>query len=138
MSLDYFITMKEGVASTTAIALNTDHTVVVGEGEINLKTERLNLSVKPVPKQGIGPRLTGKLNVRLSVFTRPFKLGGTLAHPSLAVDPTRTAIAFGRAVRYSYEGRSVMQADRQIQGSSVILKAGGRVRRRAEQAFCIV
>jgi hypothetical protein len=83
MSLDYFITMKEGVASTTAIALNTDHTVVVGEGEINLKTEKLNLSVKPVPKKGIGTRLTGKLNVSLSVFTRPFNLGGTLAHPHL-------------------------------------------------------
>jgi hypothetical protein len=90
--------IKDGVASTTALALNTDYMVVVGEGEINLKTEKLNLSVKPVPKEGIGTRLTGKLNVSLSVFTRPFKLGGTLAHPSLAVDPTQTAIAFGEAI----------------------------------------
>ncbi len=90
--------IKDGVASTTALALNTDFMVVVGEGEINLKTERLNLSLKPVPKEGIGTRVTGKLNVSLSELTRPFKLGGTLAHPSLAVDPTQTAIAFGKAI----------------------------------------
>ena len=72
--------------------------VVVGEGEIDLKTEKLNLSLKPVPKEGIGTRVTGKLNVSLSELTKPFKLGGTLAHPSLAVDPTQTAIAFGKAI----------------------------------------
>jgi hypothetical protein len=91
-------TIKDGVASTTALALNTDYMVVVGEGEIDLKTERLNLSLKPVPKEGIGTRVTGRLTVGLSELTRPFKLGGTLAHPSLALDPTQTAIALGRAI----------------------------------------
>lgn len=90
--------IKDGIASTTAFVLHTDYMVVVGEGEINLKTERLNLSLKPVPKEGIGSRFTGKLNVSLSELTRPFKLGGTLAHPSLAIDPTQTAIAFGKAI----------------------------------------
>jgi len=88
--------IKDGAASTTALALNTDYMVVVGEGEINLKTERLNLSLKPVLKEGIGSGFTGKLTGNLSELTRPFKLGGTLAHPSLAVDPTQTAIAFGK------------------------------------------
>src|SRR4030042_3557375 len=46
--------IKDGIASTTALALNTDYMVVVGEGEIDLKTERLNLSLKPVPTEGIG------------------------------------------------------------------------------------
>jgi hypothetical protein len=90
--------IKDGVASTTALALNTDHMVVVGEGEINLKTERLNLSLRPVPKEGVGTSMIGKLNISLVELTRPFKLGGTLAHPSLAVDPTQTAIAFGKAI----------------------------------------
>ena len=90
--------IKDGIATTTALALNTDHMVVVGEGEIDLKTERLNLSLKPVPKEGIGTGVTGNLNVSLSELTRPFKLGGTLAHPSLAFDPTQTAIAFGKAI----------------------------------------
>jgi len=64
--------IKDGVASTIAFALNTDHMVVVGEGEINLKTERLNLSLKPVPKHGIGTRFTGRLTVSLSELRRPF------------------------------------------------------------------
>jgi AsmA family protein len=91
-------TLRDGVASTTALVVNTDYMVVVGEGEIDLKTERLNLSLKPVPKEGTGTRVTGKLSVSLDELARPFKLGGTLAHPSLAVDPTQTAIAFGKAV----------------------------------------
>ncbi len=90
--------IKDGVASTTALALNTDEMVVVGEGEINLKTESFNLSLKPVPKGGIGTHATGKLNISLDQLTRPFKLGGTLAHPSLAVDSTQTAIIFGKAI----------------------------------------
>jgi hypothetical protein len=90
--------IKDGIASTTAFALNTDYMVVVGEGEINLKTERLNLSLKPVPKHGIGTRFTGRLTVSLNELTRPFKLGGTLAHPSLAVDLTQTGIEFGKAI----------------------------------------
>jgi uncharacterized protein involved in outer membrane biogenesis len=90
--------IKDGAARTTALALNTDHMVVVGEGEINLKTERLNLSFKPVPKGGFGTHATGKLTVRLDELTRPFKLGGTLAHPSLALDLTQTAIEFGQAI----------------------------------------
>jgi hypothetical protein len=90
--------IKDGAARTTALALNTDDMVVVGEGEINLKTERLNLSFKSVPKGGFGTHATGKLTVSLDELTRPFKLGGTLAHPSLALDLTQTAIEFGQAI----------------------------------------
>jgi uncharacterized protein involved in outer membrane biogenesis len=90
--------IKDGAARTTALALNTDYMVVVGEGEINLKTERLNLSFKSVPKGGFGTHATGKLTVRLDELTRPFKLGGTFAHPSLALDLTQTAIEFGQAI----------------------------------------
>jgi uncharacterized protein involved in outer membrane biogenesis len=90
--------IKDGAARTTVLALNTDYMVVVGQGEINLKTERLNLSLKPVPKEGFGTHATGKLNVSLDELTRPFKLGGTLAHPLLAVDLTQTAIEFGKAI----------------------------------------
>ncbi len=90
--------IKDGVATATSLVFNTDRMVVVGEGDINLKTERLNLSLKPVPKEGVGTGITGKFNISLSELTRPFKLGGTLAHPSLAIDPTQTAIALGRAI----------------------------------------
>jgi uncharacterized protein involved in outer membrane biogenesis len=90
--------IKDGVARATSLVLNTDHMVVVGEGDVNLKTEKLNLSLKPAPKEGVGTSTIGKLNMSLSELTRPFKLGGTLAHPSLAIDPAQTALVLGRTI----------------------------------------
>lgn len=91
-------TMNNGLVRATTLVLNTQYMVVVGDGTINLKTERLNLSLRPVPKEGIGASAIGKLGISASELTRPFKLGGTLARPRLAIDPTRTAIALGAAI----------------------------------------
>ncbi len=43
-----------------------------------------------------------------------------------------------RNLQWSYNGRSVMQADCQIYDSPVILEAGVRERRRGQQGFYIV
>ena len=90
--------ITNGIAETTALVVNSDYMSVVGDGTINLRTEGLDFSLKPVPKEGIGTGITGKLNVSLGELTRPFKLAGTLAHPSLAIDYQQTAIAAGKAV----------------------------------------
>lgn len=91
-------TMKNGLASATTLVLNTQYMVVVGSGTINLRTERLNLSLKPVPKEGISTGLFGKVGIGAGELTRPFKLGGTLARPRLVIDPAQTAISLGRIV----------------------------------------
>ncbi len=39
-----------------------------------------------------------RISFSLSELTNPFKLGGTLANPSLAIDPTQTAITIGKLV----------------------------------------
>jgi uncharacterized protein involved in outer membrane biogenesis len=62
------------------------------DGSINLKTERLNISLKPIEKGGIGFG-GGKVDLGLGGIADLFKLGGTLAHPSLAVDKSETAIS---------------------------------------------
>lgn len=90
--------MNNGLARATTFVLNTQYMVMVGDGTINLKTERLNLSLRPVPKEGIGASLIGKLGISAGELTRPFKLGGTLARPRLTIDPTRTAIALGATI----------------------------------------
>ncbi|OGP70403.1 MAG: hypothetical protein A2W09_01080 [Deltaproteobacteria bacterium RBG_16_50_11] len=90
--------MKDGLADTTALVLDTSRMGVVGGGTINLKTERLNLSLKPVPKEGGGTTKSGKLTLSLSELSKPFRLGGTLAQPSLAIDPTETAMTLGKVV----------------------------------------
>jgi uncharacterized protein involved in outer membrane biogenesis len=88
-----FFDIKNGLADSTALVLSTDSMNVIGDGEINLDTEKLDFSLKPVPKKGIAG-----VSLSLGELTKPFKLGGTLANPSLDIDPTQTAITIGKAI----------------------------------------
>ncbi len=85
--------ITDGMARTTVLVLDTAKMSVIGKGTINLKTEGLDLSLKPVPKKELIP-----VGLNLGELAKPFKLGGTLANPSLKVDPAQTAIAIGKAI----------------------------------------
>jgi len=85
--------IKDGLADSTALVLSTADMNVIGDGEINLNTEELDFSLKPVPKEGIAG-----VSLSLGELTKPFKLEGTLANPSLGIDPTQAAIEIGKAV----------------------------------------
>ncbi|MFH1489992.1 MAG: AsmA family protein, partial [Pseudomonadota bacterium] len=85
--------IKKGLADTTALVVDTDRMSVVGEGEIDLRTEKLDLALKPLPKEGVGG-----MSLSLGELAKPFKLGGTLAEPGLAVDPTAAALALGKSI----------------------------------------
>ena len=87
-----------GKAETTALVVNSDYMSVVGNGTINLRTEGLDINLKPIPKEGIETGIAGTVNLSLGELTRPFELAGTLAHPSLGIDLTQTAIAAGKAL----------------------------------------
>ncbi|MBW2318469.1 MAG: hypothetical protein JRF24_07290, partial [Deltaproteobacteria bacterium] len=71
---------------------------VIGRGKANLKTEELDLSLKPSPKKGLGIKGLAKLSLSLGQLTKPLKLTGTFAKPSLTIDPTETILALGKAV----------------------------------------
>lgn len=90
--------IRNGIADTTALVVNTDYMSLISDGKIDLRTERLDLRLNPIPKQGIGTKLTGKLNLSLSELARPFKLQGTLSHPKLGLDLTQTGIIVGKAL----------------------------------------
>ena len=90
--------IKEGRADTTALVIDTDQMSVVGEGEINLRNETLNLALVPSPKGGVGTSQTGKVTASLGELARSFKLSGTFAHPSLGIDTTQTAATIGKMV----------------------------------------
>lgn len=90
--------IRGGMAQSTALVLDTNHTTVVGEGSINLKTEELDLSFKPSPKEGIGIGGVGKISLSLGELARPFKLGGTLAKPAMVFDLTQAVVSLGKAV----------------------------------------
>lgn len=90
--------MKDGLAQSTVLLFDTSRMSVVGEGNINLKTEGLDLSLEPSPKQGVGLPGVGKVGVSLSEVVKPFKLSGTMANPSLGIDPARTATTVAKSV----------------------------------------
>jgi hypothetical protein len=90
--------MQDGLAQSTALVLDTRHMSVVGEGQVNLKTEGLDIALRPSPKEGAGVSGLGQVGLSLSELARPFKLGGTLAHPALTVDATQAALAVGKSI----------------------------------------
>ena len=71
--------IKDGTATAAnGIAIETDKMNVVGSGTVDLKTEAIDLAVKPEAHEGLGigfGRLAGLMRVR-----------GTLAHPSVGID----------------------------------------------------
>jgi len=75
------------------LLLDTDQTSIFGAGTINLKTEALDLGIKPTPKKG---ELPANISFNLNQFSQPFRLGGTLANPQLSIDPEQTALLLGK------------------------------------------
>ena len=90
--------VRRGIAETTALVLDTEQVTLVGAGKVDLRTEAIDLALKPTPKQGLSAGKFGKLSMSLGELAKPFKLTGTLAQPSLAIDPTQTALALGKAI----------------------------------------
>jgi hypothetical protein len=89
------IAIKDGLADCKLL-LDTNQTTIIGTGEIDLKTEKLDLGIKPFPKKGTGIDGGVKLSFSLKELSQPFGLGGTLAEPSLVLDTSRTAWAIGK------------------------------------------
>jgi len=76
---------------------DTTHMTVVGDGTIDLRTEKMDISLIPHPKEEMGAEGVGTLSMSLGELARPFKLAGTLAEPSLALDTAQAALALGKA-----------------------------------------
>ncbi|MFC1581064.1 AsmA-like C-terminal region-containing protein, partial [Thermodesulfobacteriota bacterium] len=85
--------IKDGMATTSALVMDTELMVVAGDGKINLKTEEIDLSLNPSPKKGVGG-----VSLSFAELAKPFKLDGTLANPTLGIDPTGATLAVGKAV----------------------------------------
>ena len=90
--------IKNGLAQSSALVLDTPQVRVIGYGKIDLKTEEIDLLLKPSPKKGMGINGLAKLSMSLGELTRPLKLKGTLSNPSLSIDPTGSIITLGKAI----------------------------------------
>lgn len=90
--------IQKGVARSDVIVVDDARTTLVSYGQVDLKTEKLEFRIETRPKEGLGTDKTGKISVSLSEITRPFKLTGTLASPSISLDVTRTIKTVGTAL----------------------------------------
>ena len=90
--------IKDGLAQSDVLMIDDPDKTLLSAGTINLKTEALDFGIQTQPKEGLGTKETGKVSVSLSAITKPFKLGGTLANPSLGISAERAAKTIGSAL----------------------------------------
>jgi AsmA family protein len=84
--------ITDGMAQVTALVMDTPDMTVIGEGQVNLRDETLDLALKTYQKGG-----AGGLHLSLAELAKSFKLVGTLAAPSLQMDPAQTMFAAMKA-----------------------------------------
>jgi len=89
--------VKDGVARSNVLVFDTARAGVVGDGRIDLRSERLNIALKPINGGGIGIPGLVKLKVGTTVADA-FKLGGTLNAPKISLDKSESALSLGKAI----------------------------------------
>jgi uncharacterized protein involved in outer membrane biogenesis len=89
--------VENGIAQHKLL-LDTQQATLVSAGQVNLKTEGLDISIKSSPKKGLGIAGPARLSIGLNKLTKPFKLRGTLRKPILAIDLTQTTLTIGKAI----------------------------------------
>ncbi|MDB5366781.1 MAG: AsmA family protein [Rhodospirillales bacterium] len=82
--------VRDGLMDPRALVIDTTDTLIVGEGEISLKREALNLRIVANPKDA------SPLTART-----PITIGGTFKHPSIGVDPGPLLVKGGIAAALS-------------------------------------
>lgn len=85
--------IARGLAQATALVADTNEMIAMGRGNVDLKEERLDLSISSRPKKGVAG-----LTLSVGQLARAFRVGGPLADPTLSIDPLHTALTIGKAV----------------------------------------
>jgi uncharacterized protein involved in outer membrane biogenesis len=87
----FAVGLEDGLARLEPLAIQTDKMTILGEGEIDLGTEELDLQWVTKPRKGIG--------LSASMITNPYiKLGGTLSDPSIQLKELQAVTSTGAAV----------------------------------------
>ncbi len=87
----YDLEIIDGIATVKKLAVQTENLTVMSEGDINLETEAIDLSLSTKSREGLGISLGGVANS----FVR---LSGTLSDPTINMDAAGTVTTTGAAV----------------------------------------
>lgn len=84
------VNIVDGLSELSTFLLQGEKIVVLGGGQLDLKTEQLDIEFKTKPRQGIG--------ITADMFVTPFiALRGTLANPSVGLNKKGTLFTGGAA-----------------------------------------
>jgi len=90
--------LNQGVAASRVILVDTSRMHILSQGKVDLGTEKLDFGFNPSPKEGLDTGALGTISLSLSELSKPFKLSGTLADPSVALDVKGAALTAGKAI----------------------------------------
>lgn len=92
------VPIDSGMARIQALVVDSPRMQLRGQGEVNLKTEALDIGLDPQPKEGLQTGVLGKLSLSLSELAQSVRLGGSLAQPSLALDKGQAVKTLGKGI----------------------------------------
>jgi len=85
------VNLVDGLADIDGMLAQGEKVMIVGGGNIDLKTEKLNIEFNTKPRSGVG--------ISADMFVTPFvKVKGTLASPSVGLNKKGTLLTGGAAV----------------------------------------
>ncbi|MDH3614098.1 MAG: AsmA family protein [Gammaproteobacteria bacterium] len=87
----YDVMIDDGVATIEDFDIQTDALTTLASGSVSFDTERVDISIRAKPREGIGISIGGLANSFV-------KVGGTLRAPKLVLDAKGTAATTGAAV----------------------------------------
>jgi uncharacterized protein involved in outer membrane biogenesis len=102
-------TVKNGLARSTALMFDSEDITVLSRGKVNFNKEKLDFSIKPVPKEGVRKKRI-KRSISLSTLAKQFRLSGTFANPAIEVDRRRASKTFGKGVGAALVGPAAVIA----------------------------
>jgi hypothetical protein len=84
------VNLVDGLADIDGMLAQGEKVMIVGGGDVNLKTEKLNIEFNTKPRSGVG--------ISADMFVKPFvKVKGTLASPSVGLNEKGTLLTGGAA-----------------------------------------
>jgi uncharacterized protein involved in outer membrane biogenesis len=101
--------VKDGLARSTALMFDSEDMTVLSKGKVNFNKEKLDFSIKPVPKEGARKKKI-KRSISLSTLAKQFRLSGTFAAPTIEVDTRRASKTFGKGVGAALVGPAAVIA----------------------------
>ncbi len=85
------VDIVDGLAKIDTMLAQGEKVMIVGSGDIDLKTEKLNIEFNTKPRKGVG--------ISADMFVTPFvKVKGTMASPSVGLNKKGTLLTGGAAV----------------------------------------